>query len=103
MRYRYSKNIVYNNFPWPNPTPVQKEKIEKSAQAILDARQLYPNAILADLYDELTMPPNLRKAHIANDKAVWEAYGKAWPFEDESACVAHLMKLYQQLITQSGR
>ena len=100
MRYRYSKNIVYNNFPWPNPTPVQKEKIEQTAQAILDARELYPNASLADLYDELTMPPDLRKAHIANDKAVWEAYGRAWPFEDESACVAHLMKLYQQLTSQ---
>ncbi len=97
MRYRYSAQIVYNNFPWPNSTTAQKEKIEQTAQAILDARQLYPEASLADLYDELTMPPELRKAHIANDKAVWEAYGKAWPLDDEPACVAHLMRLYQQL------
>jgi len=97
MRYRYSKDIVYNNFPWPNPTPAQKEKIEQTAQAILDARDRYPDASLADLYDQLTMPPNLRKAHQANDKAVWEAYGKPWPLEDEPACVAYLMRLYQQL------
>jgi hypothetical protein len=95
--YRYSKDIVYNNFPWPNPTPAQKEKIEQTAQAILDAREQYPDASLADLYDELTMPPALRKAHQANDKAVWEAYGKAWPLDDEPACVAHLMQLYQEL------
>ena len=97
MRYVYSVGIVYNNFPWPEPTPDQNEKIENTAQAILTARELYPEASLADLYDELTMPPELRKAHTANDKAVWEAYGKAWPFEDEPACVAHLMRLYQQL------
>ena len=97
MRYRYSAQIVYNNFPWPSPTEYQKEKIEQTAQAILDARELYPEASLADLYNEMTMPPELRKAHIANDKAVWEAYGKAWPFDDEPACVAHLMRLYQQL------
>ncbi len=70
----------------------------KTAQAILDVRELYPDASLADLYDELTMPPELRKAHIANDKAVWEAYGRAWPFEDETACVAYLMKLYQKIV-----
>ena len=92
--YRYSKDIVYNNFPWPNPTPAQKEKIEQTAQAILDAREQYPEASLADLYDELTMPPDLRKAHQANDKAVWEAYGKPWPLDDEPACVAYLMKFY---------
>ncbi len=95
--YRYSKDIVYNNFPWPNPTPTQKEKIEQTAQAILDARERYPEASLADLYDELTMPPDLRKAHKANDKAVWEAYGRAWPLDDEPACVAYLMKLYKEL------
>jgi len=95
--YRYSKDIVYNNFPWPNPTPAQKEKIEQTAQAILDARERYPDASLADLYDELTMPPDLRKAHQANDKAVWEAYGKPWPLDDEPACVAYLMKMYQLL------
>jgi len=62
----------------------------------LIARSNYPDRSYADLYDPLFMPPDLRKAHIANDKAVWEAYGKAWPFEDEPACVAHLMKLYQE-------
>ena len=98
MRYRYSAQIVYNNFPWPNPTPAQKEKIEHTAQAILDARELYPEASLADLYDELTMPPDLRKAHQANDKAVWEAYGKAWQFEDEPACVAFLIALYSRCV-----
>ncbi|MCM1565626.1 MAG: methylase, partial [Dehalobacter sp.] len=97
MRYRYSAQIVYNNFPWPNPTATQKEKIEQTAQAILDARELYPEASLADLYDELTMPPELRKAHTANDKAVWEAYGKPWPLGDEPACVAYLMRLYKKL------
>lgn len=97
MRYRYSKDIVYNNFPWPNPTPTQKEKIEQTAQAILDARERYPDASLADLYDELTMPSDLRKAHQANDKAVWEAYGKPWPLDDEPACVAYLMELYQKI------
>ena len=97
MRYRYSKDIVYNNFPWPQPTPTQKAKIEQTAQAILDARELYPEASLADLYDELTMPSELRKAHTTNDKAVWEAYGKAWQFDDESACVTHLMILYLQI------
>lgn len=95
--YRYSAQIVYNNFPWPDPTPAQKEKIEHTAQAILDARERYPEASLADLYDELTMPPDLRKAHQANDKAVWEAYGKPWPPDDEPACVAYLMERYQKL------
>ena len=73
--YRYSKDVVYNNFPWPNPTDEQKAKIEQTAQTILDARALYPDASLADLYDELTMPPELRKAHQANDRAVMAAYG----------------------------
>jgi hypothetical protein len=95
MRYRYSAQIVYNNFPWPAATPEQKEK---TTQAILNARNLYPEASLADLYNELTMPPDLRKAHLANDKAVWEAYGKAWPLDDEPACVAHLMILYQRMV-----
>ena len=96
MRYRYSKDVVYNNFPWPQPTPAQKAKIEQTAQAILDARELYPEASLADLYDELTMPSELRKAHTTNDKAVWEAYGKAWQFDNEPACVAYLMEMYQR-------
>jgi hypothetical protein len=96
--YRYSNTIVYNNFPWPNPTKEQKEKIEKSAQSILDARALYPNSSLADLYDELTMPAELRKAHQLNDKAVMEAYGFNWKTMTESMCVAELMKMYQKLV-----
>ena len=94
--YRYSGGIVYNNFPWPNPTEKQKEKIEKTAQEILNARALYPNSSLADLYDELTMPPELRKAHQQNDKAVMEAYGFSIKMT-ESDCVAELMKMYQTL------
>ena len=97
MRYRYSKDVVYNNFPWPQPTPAQKAKIEQTAQAILDARELYPEASLADLYDELTMPSELRKAHTTNDKAVWEAYGKAWQFDNEPDCVAYLMEKHSIL------
>ena len=95
--YRYSKDIVYNNFPWPTPTEQQKAKIEQTAQAILDARALYPESSLADLYDEVTMPPELRKAHQANDKAVMQAYG--FPIKDftESDCVAELFKLYNNL------
>lgn len=95
--YRYSKDIVYNNFPWPNPTEEQKTKIEITAQAILDARALYPDSSLANLYDESTMPPELRTAHQRNDKAVWEAYGRAWDIKSESSCVAELMRRYQEL------
>lgn len=98
--YRYSKDIVYNNFPWPSPTDAQHTKIEQTAQAILDARALYPDASLADLYDEVTMPPELRKAHQNNDRAVMAAYGitKDSPeFKSESACVAMLMRMYQEL------
>ncbi len=98
--YRYSKDIVYNNFPWCTPTQEQKVKIEKTAQAILDARALYPDSSLADLYDEVTMPPELRKAHQQNDKAVMEAYGftkDTEAYKSESACVAELMKMYQNL------
>ena len=98
--FRYSVNVVYNNFPWPTPTAAQKAKIEQTAQSILDARVLYPDCSLADLYDEVTMPPELRKAHQANDKAVMQAYGFWGKLNSESACVAELMKLYQQL-TQS--
>ena len=95
--YRYSVNVVYNNFPWPNTTEHQKQKIEQTAQAILDARALYPNSSLADLYDELTMPVELRKAHQENDKVVMEAYGFNWRVMTESDCVAELMKMYQKL------
>ena len=104
--YRYSNTIVYNNFPWPNPTEEQKAKIEQTAQAILDARALYPESSLADLYDELTMPPELRKAHQANDRAVMDAYGftKGHPARtSESACVAELMRMYQKLVNEQGR
>ncbi|MCM1505809.1 MAG: class I SAM-dependent DNA methyltransferase, partial [Ruminococcus flavefaciens] len=94
--YRYSKDIVYNNFPWCNPTPEQKKKIESTAQAILNARAKYPDCSLADLYDELTMPPELRKAHQANDFAVMSAYGFDKKIT-ESECVAELMKMYQKL------
>lgn len=94
--YRYSKDIVYNNFPWCNPTPEQKKRIEQTAQAILDARAKYPDCSLADLYDELTMPPELRKAHQNNDRAVMQAYGFSIKIT-ESECVAELMKMYQKL------
>ena len=90
-------DVVYNNFPWCNPTDAQKAKIEKTAQAILDARALYPDSSLADLYDETAMPPELRKAHQNNDRAVMEAYGFSVRDMDESKCVAELMKLYQRL------
>ena len=96
--YRYSKDVVYNNFPWPTPTDAQKAKIEQTAQAILDARALYPDSSLADLYDETTMPPELRKAHQMNDKAVMLAYGFKVGEMTESKCVAELMKMYQKKI-----
>ena len=98
MRYRYSKDIVYNNFPWCSPMDKQKAKIEQTAQGILDARAKYPDSSLADLYDELTMPADLRKAHQANDKAVMEAYGFDYRTMTESECVAELMKMYQELV-----
>lgn len=95
--YRYSKDVVYNNFPWPTPTAEQKARIEQTAQAILDARALYPDCSLADLYDEVAMPSELRKAHQQNDKAVMQAYGFWGKYNSESACAAELMKLYQKL------
>ena len=100
MRYQYSGSNVYNPFPWPNPTEAQRAKIEQTAQAILDARALYPDCSLADLYDETTMPPELRKAHQANDRAVMQAYGFDVKTTTEASCVAELMKLYQALTTQ---
>lgn len=103
MRYRYSKDIVYNNFPWPNPTPEQKERIEKTAQGILDARAIYPDSSLADLYDPLTMPPELRKAHQKNDAAVMQAYGMPIKETDEAACVAWLMRLYQEKVQATSK
>ena len=100
MRYQYSGATIYNNFPWPTPDDAQRAKIEQTAQAILDARALYPDCSLADLYDEVAMPPELRKAHQENDKAVMDAYGftRGTPERtNEAACVAALMKMYQRL------
>ena len=103
MRYRYSKDVVYNNFPWPTPTDGQKAKIEQTAQAILDARALYPDSSLADLYDERTMPIELRRAHQQNDQAVMQAYGfdpKAISDSNELPIVAELFKRYLQLVNR---
>lgn len=94
-RYSYSPS-VYNNFPWPTPTDTQKAKIEQTAQAILDARAKYPDSSLADLYDEVTMPPELRKAHQENDRAVMAAYRFSTKMS-ESECVAELFRMYQEL------
>ena len=101
--YRYSKDIVYNNFPWPTPTPEQQSKIEQTAQAILDARALYPDSSLADLYDPVLMPPELLKAHRENDKAVMQAYG--FPIKDftESDCVAELFKMYKAMTEEKNK
>ena len=98
MRYRYSAAIVYNNFPWPalSDSAPLREKIAQTAQAILDARAKYPDSSLADLYDPLTMPPDLRKAHDANDRAVLAAYSLKSD-TPESEIVAHLFKLYAQM------
>ena len=95
--YRYSASIVYNNFPWPTPTEAQKAKIEQTAQAILDARNKFPDCSLADLYDEAAMPPDLRKAHQENDRTVMAAYGFNIKMS-ESECVAELFKMYQKMV-----
>jgi hypothetical protein len=95
--YQYSNTIVYNNFPWPTPSEAQKQKITETAQVILNIRNAYPNSTLADLYDPLTMPPELQKAHTANDKAVMQAYGFSIKDTSEADCVAALMKMYQEL------
>ena len=97
--YRYSP-AIYNNFPWPNPNKEQREKIERTAKMILDARSKYSDSSLSSLYNELSMPPELRTAHQLNDKAVWEAYGKRWSINSESDCVAELMKMYQEMIDE---
>ena len=97
MRYRYSKDIVYNNFPWAEVNETQLAKIAETAQGILDARALYPDCSLADLYDEVTMPIELRRAHQANDRAVMQAYG--FPIGmSESECVARLLEMYQTIV-----
>ena len=103
--YRYSKEQVYNTFPWPNATEAQKAKIEQTAQAILDARALYPDSSLADLYDEVTMPLELRKAHQENDRAVMRAYGfdlNLVADDNEAPLVAEIFKLYQTLTKQES-
>ncbi|KAF5040752.1 hypothetical protein DSECCO2_530150 [anaerobic digester metagenome] len=96
--YRYSASIVYNNFPFLTVNDVQKLLLESTGNAILQARGLYSDMNLSELYDPTFMPPELRKAHQANDKAVWEAYGKAWDITSEEDCVAHLMKLYAEMV-----
>ncbi|MDO4803425.1 MAG: methylase [Lachnospiraceae bacterium] len=98
MRYRYSKEIVYNTFPWPEATEAQKSKIEETAEAILDVRKKYPDTPMAVLYDQTYMPNDLRKAHQRNDAAVMRAYGMPIRETDEAACVAWLMRLYQQAL-----
>ncbi len=102
MRYRYSINIVYNNFPWPAPTNEQKATIEQTAQKILEARAKHPNCSLADMYGEkMYLFADLLNAHRENDKAVMQAYGFDWRTMTESACVAELMKLYQELTAEA--
>ena len=94
--YRYSIDIVYNNYPWPeNPSDKQKEAIEKAAQKVLDVRAEFPNSSLADLYDPLTMPPTLVKAHQALDKAVDLAY-RPQPFTSEAKRMEFLFDLYEK-------
>lgn len=97
MRYRYSKEIVYNTFPWPEPTEAQRQKIEETAQAILDVRAQFPDTPMSVLYDPTLMPRELQKAHQSNDLAVMRAYGMPIRETDEAACVAWLMRLYQEL------
>ena len=98
MRYRYSNKIVYNNFPWPDATESQQEKITELAQAVLDARALYPDSSLADLYDPLSMPPELVAAHRKLDAAVEKAYGHQ--FADDAERVAFLFEKYNELISK---
>ena len=99
--YQYSGATVYNTFPWPDLSAEQQEKIERTAQMILDARALYTDCSLADLYDETTMPPELRKAHQQNDRAVMQAYGFDVATTTEMSCVAELMRMYQKLTEQN--
>ena len=99
--YRYSKEIVYNTFPWPEPTETQRQRIEQTAQAILDVRAHYSDTPMAVLYDRNTMPLDLQKAHQANDVAVMRAYGMPIKETDETACVAWLMHLYQKRVDKN--
>ena len=98
--YRYSKEIVYNNFIWPLPNEKQKSKIESTAQKILDVRAQFPDSSLADLYAPLTMPEELLKAHKANDSAVCEAYGFDKGISEEEI-VSELMNMYNKIINIS--
>ena len=100
--YRYSNTIVYNNFPWPKLNEQQKQRINETAQKILDARELYSDSSLADLYDPITMPAELRRAHTANDKAVMAAYGFDLKMT-EADCVAALFKMYQALLESRAK
>lgn len=96
--YRYSKDVVYNNFPWPTPTAEQSAKIEQTAQAILDARAKYSGCSFAELYGErIWLFPELLTAHQQNDKAVMQAYGFWGKLNTETECVAELMKMYQEI------
>ena len=96
--YRYSKDVVYNNFPWPTPTAEQSAKIEQTAQAILDARAKYSDCSFAELYGErIWLFPELLTAHQQNDKAVMQAYGFWGKLNTETECVAELMKMYQEI------
>ena len=101
--YRYSKEVVYNTFPWPTPTEAQNAKIEKTAQAILDARNLYQDCSLANLYEtkDEWMYPELITAHQENDKAVMETYGFSRKNMTEADIVAELFKLYEQMTKSS--
>lgn len=100
--YRYSKDIVYNNFPWPTATDADRAKIEATAEAILDARAKHPDSSLADLYDAAAMPPDLRRAHSRNDAAVLHLYGLDAD-SPEPTIVAHLMNLYKALTTPNEK
>jgi hypothetical protein len=93
--YQYSASIVYNTFPWPTPTDKQKIAIKEAAQVVLDTRSAFTNSSLADLYDPLTMPPKLTKAHQKLDKTIEKAYGRE--FDDDTQRVAYLFELYQSL------
>ena len=95
-RFRYSKNIVYNNFPWPeNPTEKQIKAVEEAAQKVLDTRAEFTGSSLADLYDPLTMPPTLVKAHQALDKAVDQCY-RPQPFINDTKRIEYLFELYDK-------
>ena len=101
--YRYSKEIVYNTFPWPNPTDAQKAIIEQTAQGILDARAQYPELTFAEMYGEkMYLLPKLLKAHQQNDKAVMRAYGFDIKTTTETSCVAELMRMYQRLTQEKN-